>query len=299
MVVAGEHITNDVMGDHPESWKNRIGAARVSCAPSLGWNPRILDIYLRRLDAALGEWAVPGHFYAVGVGPGSPDLLTLRARNIVGSVDVVIAPRAERSPESLALQPVQDLLRGRQVIEHVYPMERDEEKTDACWRAMAVTVAERCRTGQSVAHLTIGDPLLYSTACYLLLHVAELLPPERIHVVPGISAFQAAAAIAGRPLTLQDDRLTLLPATNLTDVERALDHSETVVIYKIGPRARALVELLKRRNLAGHACMVCYAEQGNKERVIFGLDELPEERLGYMSTIIVPVGRRRWNSEKP
>ncbi len=55
MVVSGEHITNDVMGDHPESWKNRIGAARVSCAPSLGWNPRILDIYLRRLDAALDE----------------------------------------------------------------------------------------------------------------------------------------------------------------------------------------------------------------------------------------------------
>lgn len=56
MLVSGEHIGNDVMGDHPESWKNRVGAARTSCAPSLGWNPQILDIFLRRLDAALRHW---------------------------------------------------------------------------------------------------------------------------------------------------------------------------------------------------------------------------------------------------
>ncbi len=244
------------------------------------------------------ERAERGHFYAVGVGPGSPDLLTLRAHNIVGSVDLVVAPRSERSSESLALQAVQGLLPGKEVIEHVYPMMRDEDRTDACWRTMAVTVAERCRAGQSVAHLTIGDPLIYSTACYVLSHMAGLLPPERIHIVPGISAFQAAAAIAGTTLTLQDDRLTLLPATSLEEVERALGDSETVVIYKIGPRARAVVELLKRHNLASRACMVCYAEQGDKERVIVGLDDVPEGRFGYMSTVIVQVGRRRWNSEK-
>lgn len=245
------------------------------------------------------ERALPGHFYAVGVGPGSPDLLTLRARNIVCSVDLVVAPRSERSDESLALQVVRDLPGDRQIVEHVYPMERDEEKTAACWRAMAEMVAEHCRAGQSVAHLTLGDPLLYSTACYLLLQVAERLPPGRIHVVPGISAFQAAAAIVGKPLTLQDDRLTLLPATNLADVERALDHSETVVIYKIGSRARALVDVLERRGLASRACMICYAEQGDRERVILGLDELPEGRFGYMSTVIVPVRRRHWSSEQP
>lgn len=244
------------------------------------------------------ERALPGHFYAVGVGPGSPDLLTVRARNIISSVDLVVAPRSEQSNESLALQVVRDIPGNRRVIEHAYPMERDEEKTEASWRGVAGIVAERCFAGCSVAHLTIGDALLYSTACYLLPQVAEQLPKERIHVVPGISAFQAAAAIVGGPLTLQDDRLTLLPATNLAEVEQALEHSETVVIYKIGPRVRALVDLLKRRNLASQACMICYAEQGDKERVILGLDGLPEGRLGYMSTVIVPVGRRGWRSEQ-
>lgn len=244
------------------------------------------------------ERAQPGHFYAVGVGPGCPDLLTLRAWNIICTVDCVAAPRSEQSSESLALQVVRDAPGDREVIEHVYPMERDEEKTEASWSAVAAAVAERCRAGQSVAHLTIGDPLLYSTACYLLPQMAERLPADRIHVVPGVSAFQAAAAVAGQPLALQNDRLTLLPAANLADVERALDHSETVVVYKIGPRARALADLLKRRGLASRACMVCYAEQDGKEKVILGLDELPEGRLGYMSTVIVPVGRRGWREEK-
>lgn len=243
--------------------------------------------------------AEAGHFYAVGVGPGSPDLLTLRAWNIVASVDCVVAPRSERSGESLALQVVRDVPGARRIIEHVYPMERDGEKTESSWRAVAELVEEQCRAGRSVAHLTIGDPLLYSTACYLLTQVAERLPRERIHVVPGVSAFQAAAARLGRPLALQDDRLTLLPATDLDEVERALERSETVVLYKIGPRALALVELLRRRGLAGRACMVCYAEQGEKERVLVGLDELPEGRLGYMSTVIVAVGRRGWRAGEP
>jgi precorrin-2/cobalt-factor-2 C20-methyltransferase len=251
------------------------------------------------MPVSIYERAAPGHFYAVGVGPGSPDLLTLRALRIVESVDVIVAPRSELSNESLALQVVRDVPGRREILEHIYPMERDEEKTEASWSAVADVVTERCRVGQSVAHLTVGDPLLYSTACYLLSQLSGRLPKERIHIVPGISAFQAAAAIAGTPLTLQDDRLTLLPATHPDEVERALDHSETVVIYKIGRRAQALAELLKRRNLARQAFLVCYAGQGEKERVIAGLDELPEGRLGYMSTVIVPVRRRGWSAGQP
>lgn len=248
---------------------------------------------------SIHERAAPGHFYAVGVGPGSPDLLTLRALRIVESVDVVVAPRSERSNESLALRVVRDVPGRREILEHIYPMERDEEKTEASWRAVADVVAERCRAGRSVAHLTIGDPLIYSTACHLLSQLSERLPRERIHIVPGISAFQAAAALAGRPLTLQDDRLTLLPATHLDEVEGALDHSETVVIYKIGARLREVAELLRRRNLARQAFLVCYAGQGGKQRVIAGLDDLPEGQLGYLSTVIVPVRRRGWNAGQP
>jgi precorrin-2/cobalt-factor-2 C20-methyltransferase len=149
-----------------------------------------------------------------------------------------------------------------------------------------------------VAHLTIGDPLLYSTASYLLQQLATRLQPEHMHVVTGVSAFQATAAIAVRPLTLQEDRLLLMPATDLEEIERALEHCETLVLYKVGPRARALRDLLAQRNLAQHAFMVCYAEQGDKEVVVSGLESLPEGRLGYLSTVIVRVGRREWSQEK-
>jgi precorrin-2/cobalt-factor-2 C20-methyltransferase len=69
---------------------------------------------------AFNRKALPGHFYAVGVGPGSPDLMTVRAANLIRSADVIVAPRSERAEESLALRTVEELIAGQEVIEHVY-----------------------------------------------------------------------------------------------------------------------------------------------------------------------------------
>ncbi len=84
--------------------------------------------------------ALPGHFYAVGVGPGSSDLLTLRAVDMVRSADVIIAPRSRIADVSLALQAVKYLLDGQGVIDHVYTMARDAENTIQSWAKMAELV---------------------------------------------------------------------------------------------------------------------------------------------------------------
>lgn len=238
------------------------------------------------------ERALGGHFYAVGVGPGSPDLLTVRAVSIVRTARVIVAPRSENSAESLALSVVRPLLDDQEIVEQVYPMARDQARTFDCWNQMAHTVARRCEVGDSVAHLTIGDPLIYSTGSYLLQCLADRLAPECIHVVPGIGAFQASAAILGEPLTLQDDRLMLVPATHIEDVERALDSCETLVIYKIGSRLPAIADLLARRGLLDRARMVSYAEQPGKEAVV---THLASAAAGYMSTIIVRTRHRKWS----
>ncbi len=238
----------------------------------------------------------PGHFYAVGVGPGSPDLITLRAARLIESADTVIVPRSELAGESLALVTIRDLIGDQEVIEHVYPMKRDAVRTRACWAKVAGTVAAKIDAGLAVVQVTIGDPMIYSTSAYLLESLAELLPPQRIHVVPGISAFQASAALLGEPLTLQEDRLYMMPATDMEAVEHALDCCETLVLYKVGPHLRQLGALLERRNLLNVARLACYVEQEGREAIFRDFHQaLTNDSHGYMSTVIIHLGRRAWD----
>jgi precorrin-2/cobalt-factor-2 C20-methyltransferase len=241
--------------------------------------------------------ALPGHFYAVGVGPGAADLVTLRAARLIRTAHVVIAPRSARSRDSLALDTVRDLLRPRQeIVEHRYAMTRDEAATVKSWDGVAERVAERCRERRAVVQITIGDPLLYSTSAYLLPAVASRLGPDRVHVVPGISAMQAAAALFAEPLTLQEDRLTLMPATDLAAVARALRQCETLVLYKCAGVLEPLADLLEKRGLTASARLVCYAEQAGRQAVYTDLRAALRTSQGYMATLIVRTGRRKWRT---
>jgi len=238
--------------------------------------------------------AAKGMFYAVGVGPGAEDLVTLRAARLVETADVVIAPRASVSSDSLALSAVRPLLDRQELIEVVYPMERNQEATRKCWSDAAQLVAERCRVGKSVVQITIGDPLIFSTSAYLIDALKDLMPHDQIRVVPGISAFQASASQFIEPLTLQEDRLMLMPATRIDAVETALDECETLVLYKVGPRLKPLLQLLECKGLLEHASLVCHAEQGPGEMVLSPLTKDAPEAAGYMSVVIIRIGRRAW-----
>ncbi len=242
--------------------------------------------------------ALPGHFYAVGVGPGSSDLLTLRAVELIKSADVLIAPRSRNAKESLALQTVKDFIDNQEVVDHVYAMTRNVEKTIQLWREMAKLTHQRCSENKSVVQITLGDPLIYSTSCYLLGLVRELLPAENVHVVPGISAFQATACMFEQPLTIQEDRMTLMSATDMGRVEQALGSCETLVLYKAGKRIGELSELLKRHGLLDRARLVCYAEQGDRQFVSSDIQAAAQQDHGYMATVIVYVGRHGWDDQK-
>lgn len=240
--------------------------------------------------------AKPGHFYAVGVGPGAPDLVTLRAAALIRSADVVIAPRSKAAEESLALLTVRDLIDGQEVIERVYAMERDLDRTVARWTEMAELIGRRCGKGQSVVQITIGDPMIYSTSHYLVALVKETLPADCIHVVPGISAFQSVAGRFAESLSIQEDRVMLMPATNLEAVEEALDRCETLVLYKAGRYIGEIADLLQRKGLLDRARLVCNAEQDGKEFATADLREAAGGRHGYMATVIVHISRKPWTA---
>lgn len=239
--------------------------------------------------------AQPGHFYAVGIGPGAPDLLTIRALRIIESADIILTPQAKGTTRSLALNAIKPYLQAQQVLTVNYPMSRNNSDTSERWNSVAADVLTQLRQNKSVAMITLGDPLIFATTSYLLSGLASELAKEKIHLIPGISAFQIGASRFHEPLTLQEDRLTLMSATDLSAVENALDHCETLVLYKAAGVMTELLALLKRRQLLKTCKLVSCAEQGG-ELLIDNLEDWLPTELNYMTTMIIRVGRRDWRA---
>lgn len=238
--------------------------------------------------------AQPGHFYAVGIGPGAPDLLTVRAARLLESVDVILTPQASGSNRSLALHAIEPYLDGQDVICVNYRMQRTGKETRDRWEAVARDILPRLDEGRSVAMITIGDPLIFATTSYLLNSLAGHLHRDRIHLVPGISAFQSGASRFLDPLTLQEDRLTLMSATDLDAVENALRHCETLVLYKAAGVIDQLLHLLRRHHLLESTKLISCVEHEGSELVVENLEGWTPPELNYMTTVIIRTGEKPW-----
>jgi len=228
---------------------------------------------------------------AIGIGPGDPELITLKGARLLREADVVVAPKASSGHPSVAASIVADLVdpARQRIVEQVYPMRKAQEGLEAFWRQAAAEVAELVRAGNTVAFVTLGDPLLYSTFLYLQTYLRDLAPEVPIEVVSGLSSIHAAAALAGLPLAIADERLAILPATFEDDrLRRALEEFDTVVlmkVYRVFERVRGLIgELGDRRAV--------YVKRAGLpgEGVFHDLDAVGEEDLDYLSLVIVRKG---------
>lgn len=232
----------------------------------------------------------------MGAGPGAPDLLTLRAVRVIEQSQVIICPRSATARSSLALDIIRDFVRDQEIIQHVYPMKRSPEQIQAAWAGAAGIITEHCLAGRTVCQVTLGDPHIYSTCAYVLPLLENSLGLERIHIVPGIAAFQSSAASFTEPLTSQEDRLMLMPGTDLEAVRQALTCCETLVLYKAGRNLAAIAELLEGQGLADRSRVVFNSGFPGRERVFAGLDQALGENPGYLACVIVYSGRRVWEA---
>jgi precorrin-2/cobalt-factor-2 C20-methyltransferase len=230
--------------------------------------------------------------YAVGVGPGDPELLTRKAERILRSVPVICAPAGAADAASYALAIVEPFLdRNRQeVLVQTFPMSKDEAELLPFWEAAAAEVAGRVRAGQDVAFITIGDPLLYSTFLYLYRIFRDKYPEVEIEIVPGITSVGAAAAAAGVPLGLAADRLAVLPATyEEAQLRRTLFEFDTVVLLKVSRVFDRIHALLAELGLEKSAVFVRRVGSAEEE-VVTDLASLVGKKLDYLSLLIVRRG---------
>ena len=227
--------------------------------------------------------------YAVGVGPGDPELLTRKAERIIRSVPVICTPTGTVDASSYALSIVEEFIdRGRQeVLVQIFPMRKDQEGLDPFWEKAAAEVAERIEAGRDVAFITIGDPFLYSTFLYLYRIFRDRYPHIPIEVVPGITSVGAASVAAALPLGMAADRIAILPATyEDAELRRTFEGFDTVVLMKVSRVFDRVYAILKELGLEKNAAFVRRVGSGEEE-VVFDLERLLGERLDYLSLLIV------------
>lgn len=230
--------------------------------------------------------------YAVGVGPGDPELLTRKAERILRQVPVVLAPISRPGEPSVALETVREFLDdGRQeIILQQFPMTSDRSRLVPAWQEAAAVLAERAAAGKDVAFITIGDPLLYSTFIYLLRMFREICPEAAVEIVPGISSINTAAAAADVPLAEADERIAIIPATvGIEKIARALESYETVVLLKVKPVFAELLDLLGQ---AGKEWSCVFVERVGSPRqlVLKDLAEMASHTPDYLSLMIIRTG---------
>ncbi|NOY54333.1 MAG: precorrin-2 C(20)-methyltransferase [Deltaproteobacteria bacterium] len=230
-----------------------------------------------------------GRFYGIGVGPGDPELLTLRAARLVGRVPVIFTPEARAGGGSRALKVVEHLLdSGRQEVVFLhFPMAREKDVMEPAWAGAAERIGAVLQSGRDAAFLTIGDPLLYSTFGYILDEMARRFSGLASEVVPGVTSVTAVAAAAGVSLARTDERVMILPAVYRPgEIEEALDRFETVVFMKVNRVFDEVRDVIGRMGILDRAVLVTRCGTAG-ERIYRDLREVDGADLDYLSTLIV------------
>jgi precorrin-2/cobalt-factor-2 C20-methyltransferase len=254
----------------------------------------------RFLASRKGEVMSLTKLIAVGLGPGDPELVTLKGLRAIEAADLVFVPRSQEGEQSLALRIAQPWLQRdrQQVIELPLPMTRNAAELVPAWQAAADQIGqsfaalEKSETHQrSGVYLLLGDPLLYGTFIYLWGELAARYPAIQIEIVPGVTSFAAAAARAQFPLSATSDRVAILPASYETDaaqLRRLLADYETVILLKVGP---VLPQILTALEEMGLLESTLYAERVGmpEERIALGPEvrALHNQRRPYLSLLIV------------
>ncbi len=203
-----------------------------------------------------------GKLYGIGVGPGAPDLLTLRAVNILNKVDVILAAASPRNTYSTALDIAMPHVHEKASIERLeFPMTHDKDVLQKAWHKAAKHSLTFLEQGKNCAFITLGDPLIYSTFAYLMRTIKEYHSDLEIEIVSGITSYQAAAAKTGTVLCEGHENLLILPGINGGQkLSQGLEVADNTVILKAYKNYPAIIHALQNANcvqkalLASHVC---------------------------------------------
>ena len=231
-----------------------------------------------------------GTLYGIGVGPGDPELLTLKAARILRSSHCIYLPTSRLSTQDYVQEIVHHYADNTcEICPVTFSLAADSDQRRDHWQQTAAEITERLNSGQDVAFVTLGDALLYSTYIYLIRALHRIMPEARVETIPGISSFSLAAALTNMPLGEGALPLQVIPSANDLDmIAAAIANGSGVVLMKIGSRLQEILALLDQADALERSVFVSRAGLP-EQRVEYDLNCLrdADEKAGNLAVIIV------------
>ena len=230
-----------------------------------------------------------GTFWGIGVGPGPAGYIPLAAVQALQQADIVYAPRAHSAETSVALQCLKGIsVDSERIREIEFTMDPDRSVLSDHYAQLAETIAVDLRKGLSVAYLTIGDSLSYSTYGYILAALREYLPNLPHRTFPGITSYAAAASALGWPLGVGKERTLILPCPEEADALRQdIESHDIVVLMKIGPRLPWVLALLREMGIAEHCAFARRIGLADEMLADDVNDLCATSAMGYLATLLI------------
>ena len=231
-----------------------------------------------------------GVLYGVGVGPGDPELITLKALRLLESAPVVAFPAGGMGQLGIAQGIISQWLSPEQVqLALKFPYTGDRQILTEAWKVAAEEVWYYLQQGRDVVFASEGDVSFYSTFTYLAQTLQQFHPEVSIQAAPGVCSPLSAAAVLGIPLTIQSQRLAILPALySLAHLEAALSWADVMVLLKVSSVYKQVWSILEKHQLLSHSYAVENATKPD-QMIYADLSDRPHLQLPYFSLLVVQV----------
>jgi len=228
--------------------------------------------------------------YGVGIGPGDPELLTIKAVRIIKDVDIIFAPFSTKNEYSVALSIISPYIKEEtEIIRLQFPMTKDKAVLQDAWKRNAEKIASYLTDGRDGAFITLGDPMTYSTFGYIERILRRSHREIDIKIIPGITSYHAAAAVSKTVLAKANESFAVISGTaNKEKLKNILTQVDSAAILKVYKNYREIIELISKESLIKECIFVSKCGLMG-EKIIYGIEDMKElnEIPSYLSLLIL------------
>jgi len=237
---------------------------------------------------------MPG-LIGIGVGPGDPDLLTVKAVKAIQNADIIMCPASKEDRPSIALSivdPIIDKNKNQEIVKLIFPMTKDKDILEETWKRNAKIMAQTVLSGKNVVYLTVGDPFLYSTWIYMHKDLRENYPEMQIEVIPGIVSMFTFASKVGVSIAEGAEKVAIIPSCyDLSSVKEIAKNSESMIFLKDGRYFDQVIDVLKEAGFPENSIFAIGQDLGTENEIIrkLTLGEVNDDTLTtkYFSILVV------------